>query len=106
MRRYEAGDAESFARLFSDDADTTDARGREAITRLYSDFFARPETRRIRFSRLKWDLQGGWHSRGTARAEVETRAIHGGEQARGELLMSFQVEQTAQGPLITALYYR
>lgn len=106
VAHYESGDTEAFAALFSEDADTTDARGRGEISQLYEGFFGRPETRHIRLSRLRWERDGGWRSRGTARAEVETREISSGERARGELQMTFLVEQTAEGPVITGLYYR
>ena len=106
VAHYESGDTAAFAALFSEDADTTDARGRGEITQLYEGYFGRPETRHIRLSRLRWERDGGWRSRGTARAEVETRQISSGERARGELQMTFLVEQTAEGPVITGLYYR
>ncbi|MDO8862430.1 DnaJ domain-containing protein [Haliea sp. E1-2-M8] len=104
-RSYEAGDAQHFSALFAENADTSDARGRAAIRDLYSGFFARPETREIRFGQMLWEYHSPFHSRGTGPARVTTVPLDGGEPASGELMITLEVEQTPAGPAIVALYY-
>lgn len=104
-RSYEAGDVQHFSALFAENADTSDARGRDEIRNLYRDFFARPETREIRFGQMLWQYDSPFRSRGTGPARVTTAPLDGGEAASGELMITLEVEQTLAGPSIVALYY-
>lgn len=105
-RSYEAGDAQNFSALFAENADTSDAQGRDEIRDLYQGFFARPETREIRFGRMLWEYYSPFRSRGTGPIQVTTMPLDGGKPASGELMITLEVEQTAAGPAIVALYYQ
>lgn len=104
-RSYEAGNVQHFSALFAANAYTSDARGRDEIRALYRGFFARPETREIRFGEMFWEYYGPFRSRGTGLARVTTAPLDGGEPASGELMITLEVEQTAAGPSIVVLYY-
>ena len=104
-RSYEAGDVQHFSALFAANADTSDARGRDEIRQLYRGFFARPETREIRFGQMLWEYYGPFRSRGTGLARVTTAPLDGGEPASGELMITLEVEQTSAGPSIVVLHY-
>ncbi|MFU8764795.1 MAG: DnaJ domain-containing protein, partial [Haliea sp.] len=105
-RSYAAGDVQRFSALFAVNADTSDARGRDAIRDLYQGFFSRPETREIRFGQMLWEYQSPFRSRGTGAARVTTVPLNGGAAASGELMITLEVEQTAAGPSIVGLYYQ
>lgn len=103
---YEAGDAQRFSALFTADADTPDGRGRELVRRVYRDFFARPESREIRFGRMRWEFESPLHSRGIGPVRVTTVPFDGGQVASGELTITLGIEQTVTGPMIVSIHYQ
>ncbi len=103
---YAAGDARRFAALFAEHAETTDATGRSAIEALYREFFARPESRQMRFKNMRWRADGPHRSRGEGKVELATRPLDGDDEARGVLKLRVEVEQSPRGPRITGLDYR
>jgi hypothetical protein len=103
---YEAGDAQRFSALFTADADTPDGSGRELVRRVYRDFFARPESREIRFGRMRWEFESPLRSRGIGPVRVTTVPFDGGQVASGELTITLGVEQTVTGPMIVSIHYQ
>jgi hypothetical protein len=103
---YDTGDAEAFASLFSIDAHTTDASGKDAILRLYAQFFALPERREITIRQFVWGPENTGVYTGNGLAYIVTRPFNGGKAAHGELLLRLQVKQQLDGFKITEMEYR
>lgn len=102
---YELGDARAFADLFSPNARTTDASGRQDIHDLYAEFFARPEQRSMQMQSFKWNRITQALGAGEGVARITTTPLKGGRTQRGDLEIDLVVERTEGGLMITRLFY-
>ncbi len=102
---YEQGDAAAFTALFSENARTTDAYGRNAIFDTYSEFFARPERREFELKHFKWNRITSGLGAGDGVASITTVPLKGGRTREGELRIDLVVERLASGLRITRLHY-
>ena len=102
---YDAGDADAFAGLFSETAETSDASGRAAIRDLYAQYFALPESREMRIGRFKWQRDGDYARKGSGVARIITTPLNGDAPAVGDLALQLSVRQQPGGLRITAMHY-
>ena len=102
---YAAGDATAFAALFTDDAQTTDGNGRNAIYVDYSDFFAQTVSRQMTLRNFTWRNVTENGRLGSGRFRITTVAADG-EASIVEVDITLEATRQGEALLIKRMYYQ
>ena len=106
MSSYEAGDLERFVDLFAEDAGTTDGNGKPKIYKLYKEYFARPEQRKISITQFRWKDNGSNAKNGSGNVHLVTIPLDGSEPTNGGGPLRLDVQLYPEGLKIKGMYYK
>ena len=102
---YAAGDAAAFAALFTDDAQTTDGNGRQAIYTDYAEFFAQTVSRQMTLRSFTWRNVTENGRLGSGRFRITTLAADG-EASIVEVDITLEATRQGETLLINRMYYQ
>jgi curved DNA-binding protein CbpA len=103
---YETGDAHLFATLFTDNAITTDANGRNAIRKLYASFFDNTLIKQVDFNKQNWSAVSGSERVGTTVMTIVSEPAAGGEEYVARVNIQFELTLGLDPtPLISRMIY-
>ena len=101
---YAAGDAVAITALFTDDAETTDGNGREAIYADYANFFAQSESLQITPRNFTWRKATESGRLGSGQFRI-TMPVRDGEASVLEVDITLEVTRQGETLLIKRMYY-
>ena len=102
---YASGDAAAFAALFTEDAQTTDGNGRDAIYADYAAFFAQTVSRQMTWRNFTWRNVTENGRLGSGRFRITTVAADG-EASIVEVDITIEAIRQGEAVLINRMYYQ
>lgn len=103
---YQRGDADALARLFTQDARTSDGSGKWLIRAQYARAFAGFDAQRMSVEGMRWRSSGNGRVHGVGRVSVAARKGAGGAWQRSSGQIELELVPAGGGYLISAMLYR
>lgn len=97
-KHYDAGDAADFAALFAENAETSVARGREAIQSYYASIFASLRMQQLRLNAVEWQ-PGQARRSGSASASITAAPVGRGRPVTLANTLQFEVVRNNAGTI-------